>query len=57
VLSHPTAIGQAPRTLLEWYGTELVCVRGRGLLHVPEICNSYSEQPRLHLDSSWSSLF
>ncbi len=57
VLSNPTTIGQASRTLLEWYGTELVCARGHGLLHVPEIRNSYSEQRWLHLDSSWSSLF
>jgi hypothetical protein len=57
VLSNPTTIGQASRTLLELYGTELMCARGHGLLHVPEIRNSYSEQRWLHLDSSWSSLF
>jgi hypothetical protein len=57
ILSHPTTIGEPSRTLLEWYGTELVCAKGHGLLHVPEIRNSYSEQRWLHLDSSWSSLF
>lgn len=57
VLSNPTSIGEPSRTLLEWYGTELVCGRGHGLLHVPEIRNSYSQQRWLHLDSSWSSLF
>jgi hypothetical protein len=57
VLTNPTPIGEPSRTLLEWYGTELVCTRGHGLLHVPEIRNSYSEQRWLRLDSSWSSLF
>ena len=57
VLTNPTPIGEPSRTLLEWYGTELVCTRGHGLLHVPEVRNSYSEQRWLHLDSSWSSLF
>jgi hypothetical protein len=57
VLSNPASIGEPSRTLLEWYGTELVCAKGHGLLHVPEIRNSYSEQRWLHLDSSWSSLF
>ena len=57
VLSHPTSIGQASRTFLEWYGTELMCTRGHGLLHVPEIPNGYSTPRWLHLDSSWSSLF
>ena len=57
VLTNPTPIGEPSRTLLEWYGTELVCTRGHGLLHVPEIRNSYSEQVWLRLDSSWNSLF
>jgi hypothetical protein len=57
ILGSPTSIGEPSRTLLEWYGTELVCGRGHGLLHVPELRNSYSEARWLHLDSSWSSLF
>jgi hypothetical protein len=57
VLTNPTTIGEPSRTLLEWYGTELICTKGHGLLHVPEIRNSYSEQRWLRLDSSWSSLF
>ncbi len=57
ILSNPTSIGEPSRTLLEWYGTELICGRGHGLLHVPELHNSYSEQRWLHLDASWSSLF
>lgn len=57
VLSNPTPIGGPSHILLEWYGTELICARGHGLLHVPEIRSSYSEPRWLHLDSSWSSLF
>lgn len=56
-LSHPTRIGGPARTFLEWYGTELFCTRGHGLMHVPETSLSYSA-PRWHdLDPSWSSLF
>lgn len=55
-LSLPVRIGEASHTFLEWYGTELVCTRGHGLLHVPEISTScYSEQRWLYLDPSWSS--
>jgi hypothetical protein len=57
VLTNPTTIGDSSRTLLEWYGTEFVCSKGHGLLHVPEIRTSYCEQRWLHLDSSWSGLF
>jgi len=57
LLTHPTAIGEPSRTLLEWYGTELICTRGHGLLHVPEVRASYTEQRWMRLDSSWSSLF
>lgn len=57
VLSNPMSIGAPSRTLLDWYGTELMCGKGHGLLHVPAISNSYSEQRWLHLDSSWSGLF
>lgn len=57
VLTNPTTIGAPSRTLLEWYGTELICTKGHGLLHVPEMRNSYSEQRWLRLDSSWSGLF
>jgi hypothetical protein len=56
-LTNPTTIGEPSRTLLEWYGTELICTKGHGLLHVPELRNSYSEQRWLRLDSSWSGLF
>jgi hypothetical protein len=58
LLGHPTRIGQLSHVFLEWYGTELICTRGHGLLHVPEIpTSSYSTQRWLQLDQSWSTLF
>ena len=58
LLTNPTRIGQRSQTFLEWYGTELICDKGHGLLHVTEIPTScYSAQRWLYLDSSWSGLF
>jgi hypothetical protein len=56
-LTNPTRIGEASRTFLDWYGTESSCMRGHGLMHVPEITASYTVQRWLGLDRSWSSLF
>ena len=58
LLAHPAPIGQPSQTFLEWYGTEFVCVKGHGLLHVPEIPTvSFRTQSWTHLDRSWSGLF
>lgn len=58
VLSNPTRIGGPSHVFLEWYGTELICVQGHGLLYVPEIPTScYSTQRWQYLDPSWSTLF
>jgi hypothetical protein len=57
LLTDPTRIGQASQTFLELYGTELLCLRGHGLLYVPAIPATHSTQRWLALDSSWSSLF
>lgn len=58
LLTNPARIGQPSRTFLDWYGTELMCTKGHGLLHVPEIpTSSYSTQRWLYLDPSWRSLF
>jgi hypothetical protein len=35
-LANPVRMGNSSRILLEWNGTELLCERGHGLLHVPE---------------------
>ena len=58
LLTNPAQIGRSSQTFLEWYGTELMCTRGHGLLHVPEIKTScYSTQRWMYLDPSWSGLF
>jgi hypothetical protein len=58
LLTNPTRIGGPSQTFLEWYGIELMCARGHGLLYVPEIPTScYSTQRWLYLDASWSGLF
>ncbi len=56
LLANPVRIGWASDTLLEWYGTELMCVKGHGLLHVPEAETTYGIE-WLHLDDSWNGLF
>jgi hypothetical protein len=58
LLGYPTPIGQPSHTFLEWYGKEFVCVKGHGLLHVPETpTTSFPTQRWLHLDQSWSVWF
>ena len=57
-LSNPIRVGWSSQTFLEWYGTELICRKGHGLLHVPEIPSScYGIQRWYYLDRSWTSLF
>jgi len=46
LLSKPVGFGQASYTFLRWYGTELTCVRGHGLLRVPEIPSTYFSTQR-----------
>jgi hypothetical protein len=44
--------------LLDWAGTELVCVEGHGMLHVPEMAACWQEPDRwTSLDDSWQQLF
>jgi hypothetical protein len=51
LLSKPVGFGEASHMFLGWYGTELTCVRGHGLLRVPEIPLTYfSTQRWLELD-------
>jgi hypothetical protein len=57
-LTHPARVGHPSRTFLAWNGTELICVGGHGLLHVPEMPTSwFSTQRWLYLDPSWEVLF
>ncbi len=57
-LTHPARVGQPSRNFLAWNGTELICEGGHGLLHIPELPNSwFGSQRWLTLDPSWSALF
>jgi len=57
-LTHPAKVGQPSRNFLAWHGTELMCVGGHGLLHIPEISTSWFDTQRwLYLDASWEVLF
>lgn len=58
VVAHPAQVGQASRTFLAWNGTELMCLGGHTLLHVPGLPTSwFSTQRWLYLDASWAFLF
>jgi hypothetical protein len=57
LLNESASIGQFSHNFLEWYGRELFCIKGHGLLHVPEIATTYSAQRWCDLDRSWSVLF
>jgi len=46
LLSKPVGFGEASHTFLGWYGTELTCIRGHGLLRVPEIPSTYFSTQR-----------
>jgi hypothetical protein len=57
-LTHPARVGEPSRNFLAWNGTELICVGGHGLLHIPELSTSwFSTQRWLYLDPSWEGLF
>jgi len=58
LLANPVRIGGSSHILLEWHGTELICLRGHGLLHVPERPTIWFTRQRwLDLDPSWSEQF
>jgi len=57
-VAHPAQVGQASRTFLDWNGTEMMCMGGHTLLHVPALPTSwFSTQRWLYLDTSWQFLF
>jgi len=57
-VTNPATVGLASRTFLGWNGTELICMGGHTLLHVPSLPTSwFSDQRWLYLDSSWQFLF
>lgn len=58
LVEHPAQVGQASRTFLAWNGTELMCMEGHTLLHVPGMPTSwFGAQRWLYLDTSWDFLF
>ncbi len=57
LVANPARIGQPSRIFLDWYGTEYFCMKGHGLLYVPENVTTFSRQRWSDLDSSWGSLF
>jgi hypothetical protein len=57
-VTHPAQVGLASRMFLSWNGTELICMGGHTLLHVPGLPTSwFSAQRWLYLDASWDFLF
>ncbi len=57
-LGLPTRVGCPGCLLLDWAGTELVCVEGHGMLHVPEMVSCWHEPEHwTSLDDSWQGLF
>jgi hypothetical protein len=57
-VSNPATVGLASRTFLGWNGTEMICMGGHALLHVPSLPTSWFSGERwLYLDSSWEFLF
>ncbi len=57
-VSNPATVGLASRTFLGWNGTEMMCMGGHALLHVPSLPTSwFGGQRWLYLDSSWEFLF
>ena len=57
-VTHPARVGLASRTFLGWNGTEMICMGGHTLLHVPSLPTSwFSGQRWLYLDTSWEFLF
>jgi hypothetical protein len=57
-VAHPAQVGQASRTFLDWNGTEMMCMGGHTLLHVPSLPTSwFGTQRWMYLDTSWGFLF
>lgn len=57
-VTNPATVGLASRTFLGWNGTEMICMGGHALLHVPSLPTSWFSGERwLYLDSSWEFLF
>ena len=57
-LGNEASVGAPSYLLQDWWGTELVCSDGHGLLHIPQMKSSWLEfEQWVHLDESWKPLF
>ena len=57
-LTHEAYVGAPAYMLLDWWGTELVCSQGHGLLHITEMSASWMQTEQwVQLDDSWKPLF
>ncbi len=57
-LGLPMRVGCPGCLLFDWAGTELVCVEGHGMLHIPEMVTSWNNADQWSpLDDSWQALF
>ena len=57
-LGYEISVGAPAYVLLDWWGTELVCSQGHGMLHLPEMQASWlAREQWTPLDDSWKSLF
>jgi hypothetical protein len=57
-LGYETSVGAPAYLFLDWWGTELVCSQGHGMLHLPEMQASWLEMEHwTPLDDSWKPLF
>lgn len=52
LLGNPVRVGEPAGYFLEWNCTELICLRGHGMLYVPECHTSWFDTPRwFYMDS------
>ncbi len=57
LLTNPVTVGQRASWFLEWNCTELICLRGHGVLYIPENPTSwFGAQLWMYLDSSWRGI-
>jgi hypothetical protein len=57
-LGLPAHVGCPGCLLLDWAGTEMVCMEGHGMLYVPEMSSSWQDPEKwTTLDDSWQALF
>lgn len=57
-LGHPARVGQPSAAFLNWYGIELVCAQGHGMVHIPDMPTTWFSEARwMPLDASWAVLF